>query len=116
MEQLMPFLQELAASLGTTADQLWDVLLKQVSVEITLCQLWMSIFFWAGIVIAVLSAIFFFFSIKGDEEDMAFFSGGVFILNLVVAITGYYINYSKLLTLRNNPEYWALKEILNAIN
>lgn len=116
MEQLTPLLKELADKLGTTIEHLWKVLIQQTQVEIVLCNLWMGIALWG---FGGLALLIFVFIIAGiirdwDEEPMAF---GFFVMIVLIIIGGlvYYHNYSDLLTLTKNPEYWALSEILNKL-
>ena len=128
MEQLTPLLEELAKTLGTTAENLWRVLIQQVGVEIRLCELWMNIALWGGIILIILGVVLFFIGIihNGNREDRSIWSDdtgygisatGIFVIMFALIICGciYYSNYSDLLTLHNNPEYWALQQILNTI-
>lgn len=115
MEDMTKFLEQLATKLGTTAEQLWDVLLQQVNVEIVLCNLWMNIFLWGGVGFIVLAIIMLVYAIKEDEEEIGVFAVIIFLFTIIIASAGYYFNYSNWLTLTTNPEYWALQEILKAI-
>ena len=115
MEQLRPLLEKLAEQLGTTVEQLWRVLLQQTQIEIVLCNLWMGICLWGGIGIIVLAIIMIIFAVKTEEDGMGLFAFVVIILTIIIAGIGYYNNYSELLTLTKNPEYWALKEVLSAL-
>ncbi len=45
-----------------------------------------------------------------DEGYGALF--GFLVIVILIAGIGYYTNYSELLTLQNNPEFWALQEVL----
>ena len=112
MKELTPLLEELAKKLGTTVEQLWGVLLNQVQVEIQICEIWMGValFFFGGFalvffVLFIIGLIMVFDDGLGACLSMA----GIFG---VIGAFMYYKNYVSLLTLNNNPEYWALQEIL----
>jgi len=115
MEQLTELLTKLAAELGTTAEHLWSILLEQVNVEIILCNLWMDIWLFGGGVVIVCSILLFIISFLNDWEESSIVSAIFFFTTLLIAGVGYCEVYSELLTLTNNPEYWALKEILSAL-
>jgi hypothetical protein len=115
MEQLTPLLEKLSGQLGTTIEQLWGTLLKQTQVEIELCRLWMGIWLWGGIGILALAIITIFLAVKSDEDEIIPLIVVIMTMFIVLAVVGYSINYSELLTLTKNPEYWALKEILKAL-
>jgi hypothetical protein len=116
MPELTKLLEQLAEKLGTTVEHLWKVLLQQAEVEKILCSVWMNIalYGFGGIFLAIV-VIFILWIVKGWDEDGI---GFLFFVGVVIFITGiclYYCNYSNLLTLTNNPEYWALQEILKQL-
>jgi hypothetical protein len=115
MEQLTPLLEKLASQLGTTVEHLWNVLLLQTKVEIMLCNLWMGIWLWGGIGIVVLAIIMLIYALKADKEGIGTFAIGVIIFTIIIVGIGYYVNYSDWITLTQNPQYWALKEVLSAL-
>ena len=115
MENMTKLLEQLASQLGTTVEYLWGVLLQQVNVEIILCNMWMGIWMWGGIIIIAISIIGLIISFKTDEEMLVVWSFVFIILAVFFGTIGYYENYSEWLTLTNNPEYWALQEILTSI-
>ena len=43
MKELQPLLEKLAEKLGTTVENLWNVLLNQIQVQIEICEIWMNI-------------------------------------------------------------------------
>jgi len=113
MKELTPLLEKLAEKLGTTVEKLWDVLLNQVQVQIGICEIWMNvaIFLFGG-----LALIFFVLGIFGlmwrwEGEGIFFSFLGSFIMTALSGVI-YGVNYTTLLTLKLNPEYWALQEIL----
>ena len=113
-------LTELAAKLGTTSEYLWEILLRQapISSTVTLIQ----------IMFTVLSGIFLWrlhkhFSKKIDKKySMYDNSTGVLeaimiilsILTLTIGI-GLFLGIENMLNGYFNPEYWALKQILNIL-
>ena len=115
MENMTKLLEQLAAQLGTTVEYLWGVLLQQVSVEIILCNMWMSIWMWGGIVMIAVAIGGLILAYKFDEEIMGVWAFVFLIFAIIVSPLGYYVNYSEWLTLTQNPEYWALREILNTL-
>lgn len=115
MEEMTKFLEQLATKLGTTAEQLWNVLLQQVNIEIVLCNMWMNILLWGGIGLVVLAVILLFVSANRGWDGAAAFAIIIILATIMIAGIGYYVNYSSWLTLTTNPEYWALKEILKVI-
>ena len=112
MKDIAPLLEQLAAKLGTTAEYLWQVLLKQVQVEIGLAEMGMTISFIMYAIAAVLFIVSIVNRIKEGDYDLAgyWIVGGFMVA--VLAATVHILNYVQLLTLRNNPEYWALQEVL----
>jgi dolichyl-phosphate-mannose--protein O-mannosyl transferase len=115
MEQITPLLEKLANQLGTTIEHLWSVLLKQVNVEIVLCGLWQNIFLWGGIIIVAICVVWIIIMVMNEADEGYALVFVLLISVIIIAGCGYYSNYSDLITLKNNPEYWALKEILGAI-
>jgi hypothetical protein len=129
MDKLTELLEKLAIKLGTTVEHLWGVLVKQT-----------KIVFWEYIGYTVLAVIFFisaiyFIKFSLDRLDVVSqynmdktYSSQkmdeiaptvllVFCIILVVAIPFVIIgNVKTIMTLKNNPEYWALGEVVGTIN
>ena len=115
MEQLTPLLQKLAEQLGTTVEHLWKVLIQQTQVEISLCHLWMNLWLWGGIILIVVFGLFLIYAIIEDEDSTGATCLFIIFATIIICAIGYYVNYTDLLTLTKNPEYWALKEVLKVL-
>jgi L-asparagine transporter-like permease len=119
MEQVTKLLEQLAIKLGTTVEYLWGILNKQATVQLQINQIWMTWEMWIGIA----AIIFFVLIIIGmifakDEREISAAMGWLAFCIFVVIITVgvcYYGNYTQNITLKTNPEYWALNEILNRL-
>jgi len=118
MQDLTILLEKLSEKLGTTVDQLMEVLMDQVGVQIHICTMWQTAWLILGI-LCVASIIFLFIraiiSNFFDIEDAYVFCIIPIIL-LVVSVIGWFVCYSELLTLEQNPKYWVIKKIFGAIN
>ncbi len=106
-------LKDLAAKLGTTADHLWGVLIRQAPISIVSDLLLGTL----GLLLALLGGLILKNILKDKNYD-----GLAFILPFAICVTGcvmFVAGYSQAatdgLTCLLNPEYWALKQILNAI-
>lgn len=118
MEQVSVLLQQLASQLGTTVTYLWTVLLKQAPIDATIKVT-------ANIAIAIFGIVLYKLHIKfsreikdgwtwydeyGEGIKISMIVGvAVFAISVIIGlrlipdiINGYF-----------NPEYWALKQILN---
>ncbi len=123
MEQLTPLLQELAKSLGTTVENLWRILLQQAIVEKQIATLYMNISLWGGIILIGIGILLTIWGLIRNHKDIYGDSGvatgctGITIIVFTLVIFGslYWHYYTTLITLNNNPEYWALQEILSRI-
>lgn len=122
-EQTTKLIEELASKLGTTAEYLWGVLIKQAFYEasITLVQI-LCIFLFCFIFFKVHKKLSVKKEYNGYEETgysyyeesaivPMFFVGIVLAILLLIAffsvntvINGYF-----------NPEYWALQEVLDKL-
>ena len=108
---------QLAESLGTTAPYLWEVLIRQAFVSCLIDIFEVFIF-------SMLSAISIFFWVKygtkfwkwSEKDDMETFVIGAFIINSILLMIMFVVIFANIRTSLVkfiNPEYWALKEILN---
>lgn len=117
-KETLDLLQQLAAKLGTTAEHLWAVLIKQAFISactdflfyvITVALLWFAIKKtpkWAQIISNTDSD---FIEIGGTAAVVV---GWVLVGGLVIAAL---ICIPDTIAALANPEYWALKQILNAV-
>ena len=115
MEQLTTLLEKLAEKLGTTAEYLWEVLVKQAEIQANFEYYGWIISLVIGIVFFLLTVIAFIGGINSDSYDgeMFWVTGWVSLVVVVIMafvarayLLGYY-------TCISNPEYWALKELFN---
>lgn len=106
-------LESLAAKFGTTTEYLWGVLINQAKYEaITLC-LQFTLLIVATVVFTLLVKRRLNADAVEDGEGIAYL-----IIGVTIAILDFnaFFYIPELISAIFNPEYWALKEILNAIN
>lgn len=122
-EQTTKLIEELATKLGTTAEYLWGVLIKQAFYEasITLVQI-LCIFLFCLIFYKVHKRLSKIKEYNGYKETGYDYYGesaiipmifGAIILGLMVIIAFFSID-----TVINgffNPEYWALEQVLDKL-
>ena len=121
MEEMTELLRELAAELGTTVEFLWAVLIRQAKIEIVEIGILAA---FVGVGWFLMSeylrwAIPFYKNLDGydniEKELMLWTIGviiGVVLVVLTIIVT---LSIANLPTLIFNPEYWALRQILNHI-
>lgn len=114
MDKAMELLKQLADKLGTTVEYLWQVFVKQAQVQIQIDQIWMNVALYGYGGITLFCFILFIVAIWKEWEPLALIIFPLFIF-LIMAIVVYVGNYTEILTLQTNPEYWALQEILNQL-
>ncbi len=117
MSELDKALAALAAKLGTTAQHIWAVLIRQARVEIAIDAIFLILS------ILIFSAWFRWLRtyLKRNESD--FFDGSpAEVFPLIVCGIGCLILFGfcvaclfELPTLLLNPEYWALQQIMGAM-
>lgn len=113
MEQLTQLLTQLAEKLGTTTEYLWEVLLKQAQVALASNSLFllMLVIALVGCILAIKSLM----KERDEDFDKELLLPILFVLAFI--FTGLIIATTHdVLTLSINPEYWALKHVLNIIN
>jgi len=100
-------LQALASKLGVTAEYLWGVLLKQAPISAALDFAFIAF-------VALLWCVIYRFRKHLDDFNVILFFFGVIIMVVltVLAVIIVFVAPTALL----NPEYWALKQVLSAIN
>ena len=116
-DQTTKLIETLAAKLGTTAEYLWAVLLKQASISATISLVWLFIeVFLITSFIVIVNNKGRALKESGDQWDdlqviqiIGLICGSVAALGFGIAalyeIQNIVIGYA-------NPEYWALQEIL----
>lgn len=124
-EQTTKLLQSIALKLGTTTEYLWLVLIKQASIDswVTIIQLVIVLLFGLTLwrVHKKLSSdcsdkssnykTTYYEKYDGIEIPMII---GVIVFSLLIICLFFCIN--SVISGFINPEYWALREILNTIN
>lgn len=119
-ENLTMLLSELAAKLGTTVEYLWGVMIAQAQVEIyTFIGVFIAFLLSIGVLILTIAGLNKYglddYS-NPNTKGWGFIificiSGVVVLTSLLVLIS----NFGDFITAINNPEYWALQEILKQI-
>ena len=119
MEKIAEVLQQLATKLGTTVELLWAVLIKQATIEGYIAL------FWCGIGILLLISTYFVHRICAKERKELSYGDSYYensdyflaIVPVLMGIAGFVmasVFIGQAFSYLNNPEYWALKEILKA--
>jgi hypothetical protein len=111
---LMPYLEKAAEKLGTTAQYLWALQLKQAYV-----------LFWTNIVYIILTCFGWFIFYKGAKkltktQDKDLVMGlFIFLVSLGIALTAstlvHLSSINEYMTMLFNPEYWALSEVVKLL-
>lgn len=115
-EQTAKLMQQLAEKLGTTAEMLWAALLRQARIEA-----------WCDIAIEVVligTTLGFAFSARKlwerqKDDDSGDWEQGAFLVCVFatigfgsVALVTLMADFSEILSGFENPQYWALKQII----
>jgi hypothetical protein len=109
-QETVKLIEQLAAKLGTTADHLWAVLVRQAGIEV-----WVSVV--TIVILGAFSALWISTFSKWDDwiDDGM---GAVVMAGTIVSVVFLFIvgcEITELPTLLLNPEYWALKEVLDVL-
>lgn len=108
-------IEKLAERLGTTAEHLWEVLVRQAPITATTDTITLGLMLVAGLVA-------FWLAVRwakhppyesGDANEFAIVVAGIAatVLLLIVAIS-FVASASDIVSGFANPEYWALKQLL----
>lgn len=116
MKELLPLLEGLAASLGTTVEHLWGILLKQAPIGAVtdLIQYGLiagAIVFWAKTTRTIASKVE-----KRDMDDEHYIWIGVGWLAIIFFVLVAFFSFPMTVAKIVNPEYWATMEILDRLN
>lgn len=113
-EKYAQLIETIATKLGTTAEHLWGVLVRQAPISgvtnLVLCI----------IVVVILWKLITFVNHKTINKNADWYYDalpvwfGVGVVTVVVSI-GILVNIPKIIYALANPEYWALKEILSMV-
>lgn len=107
-EKTTELIERLAAKLGTTADHLWGVLLRQAPI---------SSMTSAAIIFVFAAVLFLAFRLAREvrEEDSAAFAWIYWVIGVIVFTICATISAHNIATGLLNPEFWALDYILDAV-
>ena len=117
-EQTATLLQQLAAKLGTTSEDLWAVLIKQAPIAgstqafqyaCTLLAIYLMVKFRKQLTAACVA-------IADEAEPLAFILAIVFICVSVVWLVSCLLAFDDMVTAFLNPEFWAFQKVLSAFN
>ena len=111
----LDFLKDLAAKLGTTADHLWAVMIRQARVSF-FCDLLLYLLIGGLLGVAYKLAKRLANAADGKasyEDDTMQVTGLIVIVIIAVVLVLYAVfNIQDTVTKIANPEYWALQQIL----
>jgi uncharacterized membrane protein YqgA involved in biofilm formation len=118
-KETLDLLKDLAAKLGTTADHLWSVLIRQAYVSF-FCDL--LLYFLIGGLIGIAYKLAKRLASSADEmahkgEDDTLQVAGLIVTGIVTIILLLYAitNVGDTITKIANPEYWALQQVLDTV-
>lgn len=122
-QQVFDALQALAEKLGTSAEYLWSVLLKQAYIEGMWHLAWAT--FWGVLLIVGISLLVRGCIVLNSNAEVrrlsnrqevivafCFTAGG---LSTLVGFIGFSVTSWHALVQLGNPEYWALQQILRQL-
>lgn len=118
-EQTVQLIEKLATKLGTTSEYLWSVLIKQAPISATINLVYFVFIILAGVVLYKLHKRF----CKEDDMGDSIYSMGKeevvvapMIIGAIIWLILALVSFFSLGDVFNgfaNPEYWALKEVLD---
>lgn len=108
-DKAVELLEQLAIKMGTTADQIWEILIQQASVA-GIFDILMSLFFVSISMILGYISLWFSREIK-DDADAVFPMLGFATVTLLVCVVSLAFAYGAA-TAFLNPDYWALKQVI----
>lgn len=118
-EQSTKLLEQLANKLGTTSEYLWGILIKQAPIDSTITLVQFALIAIYGI---ILYRLHIKFSKETEDENSIYENDGViqgimvigFIIFAILTICAFF-GIPSVFNGYVNPEYWALREVLNSI-
>jgi len=121
-EQTVQLIEKLATKLGTTSEYLWGVLIRQAPVSATINLVYFVFIVLAGVGLYKLHKRFckednHGNTIYDDGDNMAVIFPMVFgvLLWVILALVSFF-SLGDVFNGFINPEYWALKEVLDVAN
>lgn len=122
-EQTTKLIEQLARELGTTAEYLWTVLIRQAPISAVIDLVYLIIVSLMGI---ALYKVHLYLSKEGEnnhyEESIYEDNPGVgfaMIFSAIIWGIFFIVCFFSITNIVNgffHPEYWALKEVLNTLN
>lgn len=116
------FLEKLAAKLGTTAEYLWSVLIRQAAISATTTLIYLISIILFGVLLYRVHRRLSKPSTNSENgysiyEDWEWPISVMVVAALLWVIFSIvvFFSISNIINGYFNPEYWALKEILNAV-
>ncbi|HYD91835.1 MAG TPA: hypothetical protein VEA37_10160 [Flavobacterium sp.] len=120
MKDLTDLLDKLASELGTTAEYLWSVLIKQAPISATVTLIQIAILCVIGFYLYKAHKRFAQLDQNNDSMyDNQFYLGPVMMCVFLVwgfLIVVAFFSIDEIFYGYFNPEYWALQKILNTLN
>ena len=116
-EQATKLLEQLAQKLGTTVEYLWGVLIQQAQVA-AFINLGYSVVLIITWIMGIKLHFYFGKNGKYDDYDTGAIYIGImvaFAITLVLTSIAMFFFLGNIVTGFVNPEYWALKQVLNLI-
>jgi len=119
-EQTTRLIEQLAQKLGTTAEYLWSVLVAQAKVEAIIGIALVSSTILLTVLLIYLHNKFSKesneeMSIYYDKEEIVIIPMVIGAITVFILIIASLCSIGTIITGLTNPEYWALKEVLNSI-
>lgn len=116
-EETLKLLEQLASKLGTTAESLWTVLIRQASIAATVHLCFTVLIIIIGIILWKINKRF-----NENDGTMSYrynnslsITMGITTIIWTVFFVGQFAKIDVIVNGFFNPEYWALMEILNAL-
>jgi hypothetical protein len=119
-EQTTKLIEQLAQKLGTTAEYLWTVLLKQAPISAATDALYFILVVIGSIVLWKLHRYLskkrgeYKHSIYYDQEETVIIPMGIIAIIWGICFIACFFSIGNIINGFFNPEYWAFKEVLGA--
>ena len=119
-EQISKLIESLAETLGTTTEYIWEILIQQAKISAIKSALYITLTIVFGIILYKVHIVL----LKKDEHEHSkywHFEEAVVVPMIITAIVWFILACIGIPVIGNlfnalfNPEYWALREILNTL-
>lgn len=111
-EKVLEALQTLAVKLGTTAEHLWGVLLRQAPIDGTIEFIFCSILVWFNVKMARMVVRKTLSDDPEWEDDRACTAWVLLVVSVLFATIIVWCDAAMIIAAFFNPEYWALTQLL----